>query len=654
MSSFTPVRAERSSGARLGFSWILALACFLWSGLGSVPLVAQEEPVAVQEEVVLEATDTESADSNDSGDSGDSDNNGSNDSDRRAGDDGADAAELLRSAQELGELRRQLEALEEDFNILTTAQGIGLTPRDESLDFSLLEVQKGVLAADGEEVDEERLFELLGRRDGERLLALAELSSAQLRALRRPINRELEERLERIAELQEQRDRELAELESLRDELSSRDETAADEEEEEGSRYYTQDRFSFGNSLTIDERESTNDVVVIGGSLEVDGEVLSDAVVIGGGVEVQGSIHGDLTAVGGSISIGPDAEINGDVTSVGGTIDDPYNRVRGGAVQVDLGPLKGVDGVFFDDDDWRDDHWDSGSSFGWGLGSAVLSVIGLAFFILWILLLTYLNRGYVDGLAQRTEHEPWKAALVGLVSQVLLLPLVAVISLIFVVSIIGIPLLIILLPLGALLLFIFACYGYAGVASWSGRLLQRRFDWRQIGPFTLVVVGILLIEGWAIVGEALSGIGGPIQVSAWLVLILGFLLQYLAWTTGLGSVVLTAFGREGGFLGGSGPWNRPNPPSFGPPPADTAPPRETEPGDYGVVDLPEEGYGFADTEPADALASPETWDDPFADDSGARDEDDPDDGLPSDDSDTTPDDAPSDDKSDDGEVDRQR
>lgn len=555
--------------------WLLVL-------LATVPLAAQEPPRATDDEdTAVTATAEETA--------------------------GLGEASEVNEQPLEAPPRSDLNVLEEHFNVLSTANGIGLTPK-ETQSYSLVEVQQGTVAVDGEVVDEARLIELLGQEDAARLIALTQLSGAELRSLRRPLSSDLEDRLERIAELQAQRDRELVELEALRAELESA-EPSIEEEDDESGRYYTQDRFSFGNSLTIDARESTNDVVVIGGSLEVNGEVVGDAVVVGGGVEVNGHIHGDLTAVGGSIDIGPEATINGEVTSVGGSIYDPHNRVRGGSVQVDLGPFDGFDNIFggggWDNDDWRR----HGPSWGWHWGGIIFSIIGLVIFALWILFLTFLNRDYVHKIAQRTELEPWKAALVGLVSQILLFPLVAVISLVLLVSVIGIPLLFIFLPLGAIVLGIFFCYGYAGVASWFGRFLERRFDWRQQGPFAVVLLGILLIEGWALLGEALSGFGGPIQISAWLVLILGFFLQYLAWTTGFGSVVLMAFERRGRALpGGRSPGMVPPPPPPGGGPAGAR--SAGEPAD---LLLPEEGYGTSkDDDYAPAYGPEESWQDPFA------------------------------------------
>ena len=68
--------------------------------------------------------------------------------------------------------------------------------------------------------------------------------------------------------------------------------------------------------------------------------------------------------------------------------------------------------------------------------------------------------------------------------------------------------------------------------------MQERFDWRDPNAILLMFVGLILIQGWSIGGEALGFLGGPIRVIAWLMLLFGFLIKYVAWTTGLGAILL--------------------------------------------------------------------------------------------------------------------
>jgi hypothetical protein len=58
-------------------------------------------------------------------------------------------------------------------------------------------------------------------------------------------------------------------------------------------------------------------------------------------------------------------------------------------------------------------------------------------------------------------------------------------------------------------------------------------------------VGLLLIWGVTMVGRVLALPGGPIGLAAGLVLLVGFLVEYAAWTVGLGAALLTRFGSNG-------------------------------------------------------------------------------------------------------------
>ncbi len=65
------------------------------------------------------------------------------------------------------------------------------------------------------------------------------------------------------------------------------------------------------------------------------GETVEEVVVIGGDLEVRGQVEGDAVAVGGSVMLGPGAMVGGDAVSVGGSLDiDPGAIVEGDEVEV--------------------------------------------------------------------------------------------------------------------------------------------------------------------------------------------------------------------------------------------------------------------------------------------------------------------------------
>lgn len=439
-------------------------------------------------------------------------------------------------AQEPEEL---LAVLAEDFRVLRASDGFILTPLDDS-ELNLIEVTNGGIAIDGVSVDADNLEDLVGEGTARVLQELADMDPESLaRALgaddQDTLAQDLAERRERLEELETQRQLELEELRELESALQ-------ETRQERKIRVRTKDRFSFGSSLVIREDEASQEAVVIGGALTILGETNGDAVAIGGPVSIQGRVNGDVVSIGGQVTIGPEADIRGEVTSIGGQVYDPHGRVRGGSVQVALGPLNVIENMDFDDWGWSTPRWPM--LWHWRWSDAVGSIFMAVLLALWVLFLVLVGRDFVTGVADRTAVEPLKSGIVGLAVQVLFFPILMVVCFLLAISLIGIPLLLVVLPLSFLLFFLFLSLGYAGVAMSTGRLVRERMDWHSVGPYLTVLIGLLLIQGWTILGETLDPLGGPVRLAAWLLILFGLLFKYLVWTTGLGAVFLQSFGSR--------------------------------------------------------------------------------------------------------------
>ena len=180
------------------------------------------------------------------------------------------------------------------------------------------------------------------------------------------------------------------------------------------------------------------DVFRIGGpvTIERDERVRGDATVILGGLTVDGEVTGDVVAIAGPLRLGPEAVVRGDVTVVAGSLRRASSaELRGAVTQVGLGGVRG---------------WDAGRwfQFGWpgawpgsGLAGTSMRLMLLALLASGIVLVA---RGPVEGIAQRASAEPLKAGVVGVLAQMLAVPLLVSGILIAVVSIVGIPLLLLL------------------------------------------------------------------------------------------------------------------------------------------------------------------------------------------------------------------
>lgn len=116
---------------------------------------------------------------------------------------------------------------------------------------------------------------------------------------------------------------------------------------EESDRPHLREVVEVGKDVVIKAGEKVSHVVVVFGSLTLDGDVESDVVVVGGRAKVNGKVGGQLVAPLCTLELGPSAEIHGDLIAVLGELkQDPQAKVEGeriefGSAQLDRIPLVG-------------------------------------------------------------------------------------------------------------------------------------------------------------------------------------------------------------------------------------------------------------------------------------------------------------------------
>lgn len=285
-------------------------------------------------------------------------------------------------------------------------------------------------------------------------------------------------------------------------------------------------------------RGSDDGRVHIGGSVAVaEGEVIDgDVVAIGGSARVDGEVHGGVVAVGGSVTLGPHASVEDDVVVVGGQLHRSDSaRVGGKVSEIGIGALNFGS--------WR---WNR-PPFGMGLGpmfGSAFALVGtitrLAILSLFAAIVLLFGRTYAERIGTRAAAEPLKAGAIGLLAQLLFLPILVVGIVLLVVTIIGIPLLL-LVPFVLLGLAIVGLVGFTGVAHHLGRVLAARFNWSADNPYLTTVTGIVLLLSPLLLAR-LAGLAGGIMFPLTMGLgLLGALVEYLAWTIGFGAVALVRF-----------------------------------------------------------------------------------------------------------------
>lgn len=444
------------------------------------------------------------------------------------------AAPEVAAVDEHQDLRSEVQ---DTFRVLILSDGLLLEPKDGA--GGILELSGGAILRNGEAMALADLERELGG-SAELIRRLAGLDSNAQRALfRRP-------------SAPNQPDPPVVHLQEAEEAVESR---VGDRERPRRPprRRRTDAQVSVGSSLTVEEDEIARDVVVVGGSLKVKGEVIGDAVAIGGSVWVDGKVAGDVVCVGGVIHLQEGAEVLGELVSVGGTLErHPSAIVGGGVTRVAIPGLSNL-GHWLSLGLGSGDHWgrDVGLHFSpiRRFMRLVWEVVGWTVVALLACAVLLLLRGPVERVEGKIRAEPWKAGLAGFAFQVLCLPLFILLVLILAISIIGIPILLLLLLLlpFALVALIVGCFmGFSATALRVGSWSQERFGWRLESPYVVLIIGMALISAPALLSYLLDIGGGPLRWLAALFLFLGCLVQYVVLTVGLGGLLLTRFGTVGG------------------------------------------------------------------------------------------------------------
>jgi hypothetical protein len=282
--------------------------------------------------------------------------------------------------------------------------------------------------------------------------------------------------------------------------------------------------------------------VRVGGNISVaeDERVTGAVVAVAGSITVNGRVQQDVVAVGGNVHLGRRAEVRGDVVVVGGTVErDPGAVVQGKVSEVAFS-IPGVrirpgwDFQVFP-------RFDSGQ---WRAVRLFASLLRMAMFALLAALVLLLAPKAAGRVQNAIATQPWKSALVGLLAQLFFVPALVLIVVVLAVSIIGIPLLL-LVPFGILAFFVALLLGFTGAASGLAGLVQPRSPWAGPRGFAALVVGLSMIWGITVLGRVVGLGGGPLAVIGAALVFAGFVIEYAAWTVGLGGALLTKFGRRG-------------------------------------------------------------------------------------------------------------
>jgi hypothetical protein len=269
-----------------------------------------------------------------------------------------------------------------------------------------------------------------------------------------------------------------------------------------------------------------------------EGEQVGDVVAVFGSIDMRGAARGNVVSVFGSVDMGPKASAQGDVVAIGGRLRRAAGaQANGQFTEVRLGWPNIEINVPGDDQfsmriapDWRR------IAEAQGVVAIVGSVVMLA-----LCVFTVLVAPRAVSAAARPGRSLILGGLVGLAVQVLLIPALVLIASALTLSVVGIPLLA-GIPVLLFLVALAALVGFTGFAARLGSV------WRPRGEVSAsvfaVVIGLSLIWAIGLSGRYLWAEANGESPVALAMAIGGFGIEYLAWTIGLGSATMAFMGRN--------------------------------------------------------------------------------------------------------------
>lgn len=287
---------------------------------------------------------------------------------------------------------------------------------------------------------------------------------------------------------------------------------------------------------------------------QVDGGLL----VVEGDVTVSGEIPGDVVVVAGTLRIEEDALIRGNVRVIDGRLERAGGMVEGNITTRDGTDIAGMEEAAEAPaaDEERAPPARQAEARARPFRYVTSGLSGLFGDLFWLALILALGTAVVHFAGDRLQNvadvaraAPGRAALVGLAGGFLLLPLWVLGGLALLVSIIGIPLLIVWLPLFPLAALLAHGLGYLAVASVVGEWLARKGipaldGFRPSNRLHVLAVGLaalVLPSAFSHVAE----MGGPTLGSflSGLFTLVAFATAMIALMLGFGAVLLTGAGR---------------------------------------------------------------------------------------------------------------
>lgn len=401
--------------------------------------------------------------------------------------------------------RRLRERIEARYEVVPLSSGVGLRPTRRIRDVRMIEITDGLIAIDGAPVTGRELRDRIGDDDARLILQVSYLDADERRAL--------------------------FGLGAAGEPAAPAPPAVAPDEPAPLPPAAPSER------PRIDRRRTGERVQIFGGvRIDRDESVEGQVVAVIGSVHIDGEVTDQVVAVLGSVELGPDARVGGDVTSVGGRVRRaPGAEVRGNINEINLGAV--------------DIDWNVPGGPWWMLYGAfhpfarTAQLAGTVFRLLLLALvgsiIVLVARDPVERVAHRVRTEPVKAAVVGLLAELLFGPVLILTTVILALTIVGL----LLVPFLVVASFFVLLAGFTATAYTVGGGAAHRFGWSADSPYLRVCLGILIILSPLLLARLFGLAGGPFDLVSLLLVAVALLIEFVAWTIGLGGALIAMFER---------------------------------------------------------------------------------------------------------------
>lgn len=303
---------------------------------------------------------------------------------------------------------------------------------------------------------------------------------------------------------------------------------------------------------TVRAGESVAEIVVIGGTLQVAGQVRGDAVVVGGDLVLQesGVIEGDALVTGGRL-IEQGGRVLGEIRTLDGrgSYAEQVERALSGRSEGRTSASSDRERARSERHAARARFWSDPIRRGF---AGIISTVAFGIVLAGIGgALIFFGRSHLETVSDTVRSATLRSAATGLAATFLMIPAFVVLIVALAVSIIGIPLLLIAVPLYPLAIFAGSIFGLVGVAHAMGERTAEQsrdaLDLRYGNAYAHLFTGLAILLAPLLAAHLLQMtgflgvIGILLKIATWAVI-------WLASTVGFGAVILSRAGTRRTFV----------------------------------------------------------------------------------------------------------